>query len=264
MPTIHSTAIVESQVELANDVIIGPGALVRSGAKIGSGCQIFAHAIIEGNVQLGECNKVGYGAVLGAAPQDIGFNEDIKSEVIVGDNNFFREYVTVHRGAKEESKTRIGNNNFLMVGCHIGHNVVIGNNVIIANNCLLAGQVEVQDGANLGGGSVFHQFIRIGKLAMVRGGTRFVKDIPPYLVAYGTNQVSGVNAIGLRRAGISSAIRMEIKKAFRLMYAEGFNVSQALKKASELTWSPEASHFFEFIAQAKLRGICHARIRSGD
>ena len=259
MPTIHPTALVDSAAELADDVIVGPWALIEAGAKIGAGCRLLAHAVVGGHVRMGVNNTVGYGAILGGDPQALGFQSASQSEVVIGDENIFREYVTIHRGDKEGTQTVIGNKNFLMVGAHVGHNTVIGNHVIIANNCLLAGYVEVQDRANLGGGSVYHQFVRIGKLAMIQGGTRFSKDIPPYLMAYGYNEVSGLNAVGLRRAGLSSAVRMELKKAFRLLYREGLNNSQALEAADKMSWSPEAKEFFEFVREAKRRGICHGK-----
>jgi UDP-N-acetylglucosamine acyltransferase len=143
-----------------------------------------------------------------------------------------------------------------MVGIHMGHDSSVGNKVVMANNVLLAGHVEVQDGAVLGGGSVFHQFIRVGRLCMVRGGERFGMDIPPYLVAYGTNLVAGLNAIGLKRAGFGAEVRQEIKRAFQMLYRSGMNVSQAVGAAKAESWGPEASYFWEFVATAKRRGIC--------
>ncbi|MFI0347603.1 MAG: acyl-ACP--UDP-N-acetylglucosamine O-acyltransferase [Chthoniobacterales bacterium] len=259
MPIIHPSAIVDPSAELADDVIVGPWALVEAGAKIGAGCRLLGRAVVGGQVRMGANNIIGYGVILGGDPQSLGFQSDSPSKVVIGDENIFREYVTIHRGDKEGTQTMIGNKNFLMVGAHIGHNTVIGNQVVIANNCLLAGYVEVQDRANLGGGSVYHQFVRIGKLAMVQGGTRYSKDIPPYLMAYGYNEVSGLNAVGLRRAGLSSAVRMELKKAFRLLYREGLNISQALAEADKISWSSEVKDFFEFVRQAKRRGVCHAR-----
>jgi UDP-N-acetylglucosamine acyltransferase len=205
---------------------------------------------------MGTGNTIGYGAILGAEPQDFDFKQGTRSEVVIGDGNTFREYVTIHRGTKEGSATTVGDNNFLMVGVHLGHNAAVGNRVIIANNCLLAGYVTIQDGAVLGGGSVFHQFIRVGRLCMVRGGERFGKDIPPFLIAYGTNLVSGLNAVGLRRSGVSSGARLELKRAFRLLYLEGLNLSQALEEACRRTWSQESQNFFAFVAEAKNRGIC--------
>jgi UDP-N-acetylglucosamine acyltransferase len=254
---IHPTAIISKGAELADDVEIGAYAIVGEGVRLGAGCVIQANAILEGRTIIGAQNFIGYGAVIGATPQDFAFRETVTSEVRIGDQNTFREYVTIHRGTKEGSATVVGNNCYLMVGTHLGHNVKLGDQVVIANNCLLAGYVEIGDGAVLGGGTVFHQFLRIGRLAMVRGGTRFGKDIPPYVSADGENLLSGVNAIGLRRAGFPPEVRMEIKRAFKLIYWSGINVSQALERAKAQAWSPEALHFFDFIASSK-RGVCAA------
>jgi UDP-N-acetylglucosamine acyltransferase len=256
MTTIHPSAFVDSEVQLGEGVQVGPGAIIEAGAVIGDGCLIQARAVISGHVRMGVRNTVGYGAVIGADPQDFDFKTGTKSEVLIGEDNVIREYVTIHRGTKEGSATTIGNHSYLMVGVHLGHNVSVGNRVIVANNCLLAGYVSVHDEAVLGGGSVFHQFIRVGRLCMVRGGERFGKDIPPFLIAYGTNLVSGLNAIGLRRSGISSESRMELKRAFRLLYLEGRNISQALEEASTKQWGEEAESFFAFVREAKKRGIC--------
>jgi UDP-N-acetylglucosamine acyltransferase len=254
---IHPTAIISKGAELADDVEIGAYAIVGEGVRLGAGCVIQANAILEGRTIIGAQNFIGYGAVIGATPQDFAFRETVTSEVRIGDQNTFREYVTIHRGTKEGSATVVGNNCYLMVGTHLGHNVKLGDQVVIANNCLLAGYVEIGDGAVLGGGTVFHQFLRIGRLAMVRGGTRFGKDIPPYVSADGENLLSGVNAIGLRRAGFPPEVRMEIKRAFKLVYWSGINVSQALERAKAQAWSPEVLHFFDFIASSR-RGVCAA------
>jgi UDP-N-acetylglucosamine acyltransferase len=242
---IHPTATISPRAIIGDDVEIGPH------------CVVQANAVIEGRTILGSRNFVGYGAVIGAPPQDFAWKEDVHSETRIGDGNTFREYVTIHRGTKEGSATVVGNNCFLMVGTHLGHNVRLGDRVIIANNCLLAGYVEVGDGAVLGGGTVFHQFMRIGSLAMVRGGTRFGKDIPPYVSADGENMLSGINVIGLRRSGLAPEVRSEIRRAFKLMYRSGLNTKQALAKARETTWSPPAQVFFDFIASSK-RGVCRA------
>ena len=213
---------------------------------------------------MGAGNFVGYGAIIGATPQDFAFRETVVSEVRIGDGNTFREYVTIHRGTTEGSATIVGNECYLMVGSHLGHNVKLGDKIVIANNCLLAGYVEIGSGAVLGGGTVFHQFLRIGQLAMVRGGTRFGKDIPPYVSADGENLLSGINALGLRRAGFSPEVRTDIKRAFKLVYWSGINVSQALERAKDLIWSGEAKMFFDFIGSSK-RGVCVAnRVPQGD
>jgi UDP-N-acetylglucosamine acyltransferase len=261
---IHPTAIVSTQAQLADDVEVGAHAIIGENVKLGAGCVVQAHAVLEGRTTLGAGNFVGYGAIIGATPQDFAFRETVVSEVRIGDGNTFREYVTIHRGTTEGSATIVGNECYLMVGSHLGHNVKLGDKIVIANNCLLAGYVEIGSGAVLGGGTVFHQFLRIGQLAMVRGGTRFGKDIPPYVSADGENLLSGINALGLRRAGFSPEVRTEIKRAFKLVYWSGINVSQALERAKDLIWSGEAKMFFDFIGSSK-RGVCGAnRVPQGD
>jgi UDP-N-acetylglucosamine acyltransferase len=254
---IHPTAIVSPQAHLADDVEIGAYAIIGENVELGAGCVVQAHTVLEGRVTLGARNFVGHGAIIGTTPQDFAYRDSVVSEVRIGDGNTLREYVTIHRGTKEGSATIVGNNCYLMVGSHLGHNVKLGDNVVIANNCLLAGYVEIGSGAVLGGGTVFHQFLRVGPLAMVRGGTRFGKDIPPYVSADGENMLSGINAIGLRRAGFTPEVRQEIKRAFKLVYWSGINISQALERAKESNWSPEAQTFFDFIASSK-RGVCGA------
>jgi UDP-N-acetylglucosamine acyltransferase len=255
---IHSTAIVEDGAALGADVEVGPYAIIGAEAIIGAGCRILSHAIITNRVTLGSNNVVGHGAVIGAPPQDFAHNESMISEVRIGNGNTFREYVTIHRGTREGTATMVGNDNLVMVGAHFGHNVKVGNRVIVANNCLLAGYVEIGDGAVLGGGTVFHQHTRVGRLAMVRGGTRFGKDIAPFLVADGENFVSGLNAVGLRRAGLSSPTRMELKRLFKHIFRSSLNVSQALAGIDEPQLGAEAREMIAFIREAK-RGICLIR-----
>jgi UDP-N-acetylglucosamine acyltransferase len=256
MPTIHPSAIIDPAARLSSGVEVGPGAIIEAGAVIGEGCRIQARAIITGHVRMGARNTIGQGAIIGADPQDFSFKPGTPSFVEIGDDNVIREYATIHRATKEGGATRLGNNNFLMVGIHMGHDSSVGNKVVMANNVLLAGHVEIQDGAVLGGGSVFHQFIRVGRLCMVRGGERFGMDIPPYLVAYGTNLVAGLNAIGLKRAGFGAEVRQEIKRAFHMLYRSGMNVSQSLEASRAESWGPEAAYFWGFVTAAKRRGIC--------
>lgn len=252
----HPTAIIHPDAELAGDVRVGPYVCIEGPAKIGAGCVIQPHAILTGSVRIGKNNIVGYGAVIGADPQDLSFRPETRSEVCIGDNNRIREYCTIHRGSKEGSATRLGNGNFLMAGAHLGHNVSIGNNVVIANNVLLGGHVEVQDQSFLGGGAVFHQFVRVGRMAITQGNSAFSKDIPPFMVGARVNFVAGLNVIGMRRAGFGPKLRGEIKEAFKLVYKSGLNKTQALENARERKWSEECAAFFDFIEAAKKRGIC--------
>lgn len=254
---IHPTAIVADGAKIAPDVTIGPYCVIGAESEIGAGCTIGAHVILEHRVVLGEGTKIGHGTIIGADPQDLEFDiMRADTGVLIGKNNTIREYVTIHRATRENGDTLVGDRNFFMTGFHLGHDAVIGNEVIAANNVLLAGHVRVQDRAFLGGGTVFHQFMEVGSLAMVRGGCRFSKDIPPFLVATGENQVAGTNSVGLRRAGFSPDARKDIKRAFRLLYQSGLNVSQALEAACEEQWGAEALLFFEFVRNAKKRGVC--------
>jgi len=252
---IHPTAIVSPNAQLADDVEVGPQAIIGDHVVIGAGTVVMARAIIEGYTTLGTGNTVGYGVIIGTPPQDFAFNPEMRADVRIGNNNTFREYVTIHRGTKEGSATVVGDDCYLMVAAHLGHNVNLGNKVVIANNCALGGYVEVHDGAVLGGGNVFHQFMRIGKMAMVRGGTRFGKDIPPYAMGDEDNILAGINAIGLRRAGVPSEIRLEIKRVYREYFRSGLNFGQALAKIKESTWSPMVQEFISFVESSK-RGIC--------
>jgi len=254
---IHPTAIVADGAKLADDVEIGPCSIIGPDVEVGAGCVIGAHVILEHRVVIGAGTKVGHGTILGANPQDLGFDvARSDTGVRIGKDNTIREYVTIHRGTKEGGDTVVGDGNFLMTGFHMGHDSVVGNGVIAANNVLLAGHVRVQDRAFLGGGTVFHQFMEVGTLAMVRGGCRFSKDVPPFLVATGENHVAGINAVGLRRAGISAEARKDIKRAFRLLYQSGLNVSQALEAAAGESWGPEPAMLFDFVRDAAQRGIC--------
>jgi UDP-N-acetylglucosamine acyltransferase len=204
---------------------------------------------------MGKGNEVGYGAIIGAAPQDLGYRGEA-TVVEVGDGNVFREYVTVHRGAREGGVTRIGSGCFLMVGAHVAHDCVVGDGVILVNNVLLGGYVEVGGKAFVGGGAVVHQRVRIGRLAMVQGGAAIGMDVPPFCMAVRVNRVSGLNRVGLRRAGISVEVRRELEVMFGVLYREGLNRAQALEKLAKMDWrSKEARDWMDFVAGTR-RGLC--------
>lgn len=260
---IHPTAIVDPAARLGAEVEIGPFAFLGPEVEIGPRTVVQSHVVLDGAVRLGADNVIGHGAIIGGLPQDLSFKPGTKSAVEIGDRNVIREHVTIHRGTAPNSATRIGHDNFLMAGAHLGHNCAIGSKVIIANNCLLGGYVEVQDGAFLGGGCVFHQFMRVGQLAITQGTSGFGKDIPPFTAAAEINKIVGLNVVGLRRAGIGASDRAEIKSAFRLLYESGLNVSQALAQADARPWGPLARNFFDFVASAQRRGICGRRRTRG-
>jgi UDP-N-acetylglucosamine acyltransferase len=253
---IHPTALIEPGSDLGVEVRVGPGAIIEAGCVIGDYCEVRAHAVITRGTLMGPRNQIGYGAIIGAEPQDYGYKGGY-SRVEIGSGNKIREYVTIHRAMTEGTATSIGNDNFLMGGVHVGHDVEIGNHTIMANNTLLAGYVKVEDGAFLGGATIVHQHTRIGRLAITRGGTRLGKDVPPFFMATDTNLVSGINRIGLRRAGLSHETRRAIQAAFELLYRSNLNVSQALEELRHKFHLPEIAHLIEFIRASK-RGICRA------
>jgi UDP-N-acetylglucosamine acyltransferase len=256
---IHPTAIVDPNAKIGADVQIGSFSIVGPDVTIGGQTIVQSHVVIEGEVAIGRGNFIGHGAIIGAPPQDVAFSPERKTRVEIGDDNIIREYCTIHRGSADGSATKIGNKNFLMAGAHVGHNCLIGNNVVVANNCLLAGHVRVDDGAFLGGGSTFHQFMHVGRLVMVQGSSAFGKDLPPFVVAAERNSVFGLNILGMRRAGVSANDRDEIKEAFKLVYLSGLNTSQALEKAETMTFRAPAREFLDFVASSKKRGICPFR-----
>jgi UDP-N-acetylglucosamine acyltransferase len=250
--SIHPTAIIDERAQLGAEVEVGPFSIVGAEAVIGDKCVIQSHVVIDGAVQMGAGNLIGHGSVIGSSPQDLSFQPQIRSRIEIGNSNTIREHCTIHRGATEGSATVLGDGNFLMVGAHVGHDCRIGSGVVIVNDTLLAGHVRVDDRAFIGGGSRFHQGIRVGRVVMAEG--RFTKNLPPFLIA-AKNQVFGVNILGLRRAGFSPQDRDEIKRAFKLLYKSGLNTKQALEKAAETEFGPVGREFFSFVAEAGKRGI---------
>lgn len=259
MNKIHATAVIDANAEIGQEVEIEPYAVIGADVTIDSGTIVQSHAVIEGFVTIGKHNFIGPGCVIGAPPQDLAYSPDRKTSVVIGDENIIREHCTIHRGSADGSSTTVGNRNFLMVGAHLGHNCRIGNGVIIANNCLLAGHVRVDDQAFIGGGSTFHQNMRVGRLVMVQGSSAFGKDLPPFTMAAERNAVFGLNIIGMRRAGFNVAQREDIKAAFRLLYQSGLNLSQALEKSATANFGELGREFFEFVAEAKKRSVCPYR-----
>lgn len=253
---IHPTAIVHPKAQLDSSVEVGPFAIIDEHVQIGPGTKVGAHAWLTGWCEIGPDNDIGYGVILGADPQDRHF-QGHRSYLRIGRGNLFREYSTVHRGSQEDSATVIGHENFLMGQSHLGHNCKIDNKVVIANGALLAGHVEVGERAFVSGNCVIHQFVRIGKLALLPGGARVSKDVPPFMMVYDTNDVSSINVIGLRRAGFSGETRRKIREAYRILFRSGLNTSQAVDQLKKLDPDPEIVHLIEFIEASK-RGICRA------
>jgi len=253
---IHPTALIHPDAQIAADADIGPYVCIEGPAEIGAGCVLLAHAVLTGRVRVGNDTRIGYGAVVGAPSQHLSFPPDHPGEVLIGNSSTIRELCTIHRSTTEGGATRVGDHNYLMAGTHLGHDVQLGDHVVIANNALLGGHVHVASRVFIGGGCVFHQHMRIGRLAMTQGASAFGKDIPPFTLGAVRNAVAGLNTVGLRRAGLDAAERLDIKNAFKLLFKSGLNTAQALAAAEELDWGQNAREFFDFVRAAKKRGIC--------
>jgi UDP-N-acetylglucosamine acyltransferase len=256
---IHSTAVIHPSAQIDPSVEIGPYVIIDGPAKIAAGCRIEAHAQLVGHVEIGEGTVIGRAAIIGGEPQDLGFKPEIESSVVLGAHNVIREHVTIHRGSKSGSATRMGDGNFLMAGAHLAHDVQLGNKNILANACLLAGHIQVGNNTFIGGGAVFHQFIRIGDSCVIQGNGGFGKDIPHFCSAVRINRLSGLNVIGLRRQGFSAEQRAAIKELFKLLFCSGKNLSQAIAIAREREWQEPASRLLDFVSAPSKRGICPRR-----
>ncbi|MGE4357335.1 MAG: acyl-ACP--UDP-N-acetylglucosamine O-acyltransferase [Candidatus Omnitrophota bacterium] len=257
MANIHSTAIVSPGAKLAKTVsvgafsFIGPNVVIDEGTTIGMSC------VIEGNTRIGKNCRIFTGAVIGSIPQDLKFKGE-KTFLEIGDNNIIREYVTINLGTKATGKTVIGNNNLIMAYSHIAHDCRIGNGVIIANVGTLAGHVTIEDKAVIGGMVAIHQFVRVGKLAIIGGCSKVIQDVPPFSICDGhPAKVYGLNVVGLRRAGIKSEIRNSLKTALKLLFQSGLSISHALEEIEKrLPPCEEIEHLINFVKTSQ-RGICH-------
>jgi UDP-N-acetylglucosamine acyltransferase len=224
--TIHPTAIVHPSVELDRDVAIGAYAVVGPHVRVGRRTSIAAHAVVEGPTILGDDPSISSFCVIGGAPQDKRAGSD-PGTLVIGARNVFREHVTVHRGTNRRATT-IGDDNLLMVGSHVAHDVVIGSFVTLANGVLLAGHVTIGDHATFGGAAAVAQHVRIGESAFVAGGAMVERDVPPYVVAQGDRaRVRALNKIGLRRRGVDEASIAALERALRIvLFGQGTRVDR--------------------------------------
>lgn len=252
---IHNTAIVHHNAEIAEGAEIGPYAVIGEHVKIDSRTKIGPHAVIEGWTEIGKSCDIGPSVVIGSSPQDIHYKGQ-RAFVRIGDNNILREFVTIHRASKEDCYTTVGDDNFIMAYSHIAHDCKLGSNIIIANYAGISGHVEIGDRAVISGLVGIHQFVRIGTMCMIGGMSRILRDIVPYVITEGhTAAPRGLNVIGMRRNGVDNRTRVEIKKAYRLLFRSGLTTEDALKKMrDEVVDTPEVREFIGFVEGAK-RGI---------
>jgi UDP-N-acetylglucosamine acyltransferase len=253
---IHPTAIVSEKAKIGTDVSIGPYSIIGPDVQLGDGCKIHPHVVMDGIVEIGTNNEFYPFCSIGAPPQDLSYKGE-PSKVQIGDNNVFRESISIHRGTpKEDMLTKVGNDCFLMAYVHLGHDVQVGDNVIIANNVHLAGHVKVGDRSTIGGVSCATQFCSLGRGSYIGAGTVIDKDIPPFSAAYGNRAtLRGINIIGLRRNGFAKAQVSEIVDFFRSMESSSLSPSAFIENAEAMKdyqGSEFVSEFSTFIKKSKV------------
>ena len=255
MPTIHPTALVSDEAQLADDVVVGPFAIIDGPAVIGSGSVIGPRASISGQVTMGTGNTIGPGTLIGGPPQDLSYDPSMKSGVIMGNNNRTYEYVTIHRSASEGENTVIGDDNFLMTGCHFAHDCQVGNGNVVANNALFGGHVTLGNNTVIGGAAVFHQFVHIGDYALAQGMSGTGKDIPPFCIVHKINRLSGLNIIGLRRAGFTPEQRKSLKAVYAALFQNDLSREDAIALAETKVTEGPGLKLIEAVKNPSRKGV---------
>lgn len=252
---IHPTAVIDPKATLGNNVSIGPFSVIGPNVVIGDDCIVNSHVVIKGPSKIGKGNHFFQFASIGEDCQDKKYAGE-PTELLIGDNNVFRESVTVHRGTiQDEGKTVIGNGNLFMAYAHVAHDVRIGNHTICANSCTLAGHVHVADYAILGGMTAIHQFCKIGAHAFVGGGAIILRDLPPFVMLGNDGKPHGINSEGLKRRGFSPESIRAIKNAYRVIYRQGNKAAEAVEIIRDMVQeNPEVQLMSEFL-EASERGI---------
>ena len=255
---ISKLAYISPEAQIGKDVEIGPFAVIHSNVIIGDGCKIGSNATICEFTQLGKNCQVFPSAVIGAIPQDLKFKGE-ETWAVIGDNCVLREFVTIHRGTASKGKTVVGNNNLIMAYSHIAHDCILGDNIIRSNVTQLAGEVEIDDYAIIGGGTLVHQFSHIGSHVMIQGGSKVNKDIPPFIIAAREPiAYCGVNSVGLNRRGFTPEQIHTIQEVYRLLYQGGMNTTQALDHIeATVPASTERDTIVNFV-KASTRGVVRA------
>jgi len=254
--TVHPAAFVDSRARLADGVVVGPGAVIGPDVTVGPRTRVDSHALLAGWTTIGADCHIHHGAVLGTPPQDLKYAGDAPSFLVVGDRTVCREYFTANLATEPGYATRIGSDCLLMAYAHVAHNCQVGDRVVIANAVQMAGYVVVDDWAIVGGGTVVHQFVRIGRHSMIGGGSRIPQDIAPFVKAAGSPpRNAGINSIGLERRGVPAGTRAAIERAYRVFFREGLTSSRAVEEIrARFPDVPEVEHFARF-CETSVRGI---------
>ena len=255
---VHPSAFVDPGAELADGVVIGPGAVVGPEVRIGSQTWVGPNAVLDGRLTIGSHNRIFPGACLGLEPQDLKYR-GAPTEVVIGDHNTIRECVTINRGTHDGEVTRIGDRNLLMAYCHLGHQCELGNDIVMSNAIQVAGHVVIEDRAVIGGCLGVHQFVHIGRMAMVGGMTRVDRDVPPYCRVEGhPGRVRGLNRVGLRRSGLAEQHEgrelRQLQEIWTLLYRSDHVIAEAVGLAREQPLLPAADHLCGFLEASIAKG----------
>jgi UDP-N-acetylglucosamine acyltransferase len=252
---IHPTAVIHPRACLGSDCEIGAYCVIGEHVILGDRCRLHSHVVIDGHTKLGVGNNIFPFASIGLQTQDLKWKGGI-TRTEIGDNNTFREYVTIHSATGEGEVTTVGSNNHILAYSHLAHNVTLRDHIIMSNVATLAGHVSVEDHAVIGGLAAVHQFCRIGKMAMIGGCSKVVQDVPPFMIADGNPaETKTINKIGMERNGVSAEAQSALKTAYRLLFREGLTISNALARIeSELPRLPEVQHLIQFTRNSS-RGI---------
>jgi len=235
---------------------IHPTVIIEDNVEIGPDCEIAAYAVIKRHTRLGARNRVFEHAVIGGEPQDVKFKGET-SYLEIGDDNIIREYCTFHRANGEGETTRIGSRNFFMVGVHVAHNCEIGDDNIFANEVALAGHIKIEDHVFLSNNVGAHQFVRMGRYAMIGGKSKIVQDVLPFFITDGNpSRLRGVNSVGLRRGGFSEEERRALKEAYKLLFRSTMPIQDALRELEQVD-DENVAHLVKFIRSSK-RGFIRA------
>ena len=263
--SIHPTSVVSDKAELGEGVCVGPFCVLDEHVRVGEGTQLISHVVLSGHTTLGKNNRIFPFASIGHEPQDLKYHGE-PSEVVIGDGNTIRENVTINPGTEGGGMmTRMGNNNLLMAYSHVAHDCLLANDIVMANCATLAGHVQVDDGAIIGGMSAIHQFLRIGRYAMIGGMSGIVKDVPPFCLTAGGYRpgLAGLNLVGLKRQGLGlERIRM-LKEVYRILLQSNDSLDQRLAEAKVLAEGDDlAEHLVEFVSTSKKGLTVHRRDQS--
>tara|TARA_Y100001968_G_scaffold333111_1_gene394194 strand:- start:770 stop:1621 length:852 start_codon:yes stop_codon:yes gene_type:complete len=254
---VHTLADVSSKAELASGVVVGAGAVIGPDVEIGANTVIGPNVVLAGILKIGSNNKIFPGACLGLEPQDLKY-KGASTEVVIGNGNTIREFVTINRATNEGEKTLVGDKNLLMAYCHLGHNCEIGNAVIMSNSVQVAGHVVIEDRAVVGGCLGIHQFVHIGQLAMVGGMTRVDRDVPPYCLVEGhPGRLRSLNKVGIRRSGLSENDHQEfhqLQEVWSLLFRSNHVLKKGLELARATTLKPASKHLCDFIEASLQKG----------